>query len=46
MVARPGLMQMLLAAVKQGLVRRGLVVEPLEDPRADSGSLVHRDRVP
>ena len=45
LVARPGLMQMLLAAVKQGLVRRGLVVEPLEGPRADSGSLVHRVRV-
>ena len=33
-------MQMLLAAVKQGLVRRGLVVEPLEDPRADTHTLV------
>ena len=46
MVARPGLMQMPLAAVQQGLVWRGLVVEPLEGPGADSGSLMGRVRVP
>ena len=45
MVARPGLMQMPLAAVQQGLVWRGLVVEPLEGPGADSGSLMGRVRV-